>query len=318
MAVALSGRSADPGATGSALHLLAPGGSGVVMGGMATLAAALLRAASAVGAEISLGLEAADIRLDGGCATGVRLADGTAIEARAVLSTLDLRRTFFSLFTWKDLPGEAVERVSRYRIAGGTARLLIALDAPPALDADFAQGPIHVAPDVDDFAGAHAAWRNASLPERLPMTLRIVSAADPRLAPEGRAVMTATVGCIPHRLFDGAWTNEKRDALRRRILYGIEGILPGTTARVLAAELILPPDIEDAIGATAGDLDGGEIAPDQISGWRGFAGHPGGRTPIRGLYLGGRSSPSGPLGTCAAGIAAARAIMADRRGGWFR
>ena len=73
----------------------------------------------AAGAEISLGLEAADIRLDGARATGVRLADGTAIEARAVISTLDLRRTFFSLFAWKDLPGEAVERVSRYRIAGG-------------------------------------------------------------------------------------------------------------------------------------------------------------------------------------------------------
>ena len=163
-AVALCGRSADPGATGSALHLLAPGtgGSGVVMGGMATLASALLRAATSAGAEISLGLEAADIRLDGARATGVRLADGTAIEASAVLSTLDLRRTFFSLFTWKDLPGEAVERVSRYRIAGGTARLLLALDAPPALDADFAQGPIHVAPDLAAFAGAHAAWRNAS------------------------------------------------------------------------------------------------------------------------------------------------------------
>jgi phytoene dehydrogenase-like protein len=319
MAVALCGRSADPGASGSALHLLAPGngGSGVVMGGMATLASALLRAASAAGAEISLGLEAADIRLDGARATGVRLADGTAIEAGAVLSTLDLRRTFFSLFTWKDLPGEAVERVSRYRIAGGTARLLIALDAPPALDADFAQGPIHVAPDLDAFAGAHAAWRNASLAERLPMTLRLVSAADPRLAPQGRATMTATIGCIPHRLFDGAWTNEKRDALRRRILAGIEEVLPGTAARVLAAELILPPDIEDALGATAGDLDGGEIAPDQMSGWRGFAGCPGGRTPIAGLYLGGRSSPAGPLGTCAAGVAAARAIMADRRGGWF-
>jgi phytoene dehydrogenase-like protein len=285
---------------------------------MTTLASALLRAASSAGAEISLGLEAVDIRLDGARATGVRLADGTAIEASAVLSTLDLRRTFFSLFTWKDLPGEAVERVSRYRISGGAARLLLALDAPPPLDADFAQGPIHVAPDMDAFASAHAAWRNATLPERLPMTLRLVSAADPRLAPQGCATMTATIGCIPHRLFDGAWTNEKRDVLRRRILSGIEDVLPGTAARVLASELILPPDIEDALGATAGDLDGGEIAPDQMSGWRGFAGCSGGRTPIAGLYLGGRSSPVGPLGTCAAGVAAARAIMADRREGWFR
>jgi phytoene dehydrogenase-like protein len=195
--------------------------------------------------------------------------------------------------------------------------LLLALDAPPALGADFAQGPIHVAPNTDTFVKAHAAWRTASLPERLPLTLRLVSAADPRLAPQGRAVMTATVGCIPHQLFDSAWTNEKRGTLRKRILAAIEEVLPGTATRILGAELILPPELEDALGVTAGDLDGGEIAPDQTFGWRGFAGCPGGRTPIRGLYLGGRSSPAGPLGTCAAGIVAARAVMADLRGGRF-
>jgi phytoene dehydrogenase-like protein len=314
MAVALSGRSADPEATGSALHLLTPGnGSGIVMGGLATLANALTASARAAGAEISLGLEAADIRLDGSRATGIRLADGTMIEARTVISTLDLRRTFFSLFAWKDLPKEAVERVSPCRIAGGTARLLLALDAPPPLDADFVQGQIHVAPDADIFVRAHAAWRSASLPERFPLTLRLVSAADPRLAPQGRAMMTATADCIPYKLFDGAWTNEKRGALRKRILAAIEEVLPGIAARVLGTDLIVPPDIEDALGVTAGDLDGGEIAPDQMFEWRGFAGCPGGRTPVRGLYLGGRSSPAGPLGTCAAGVVAARAVMADLR-----
>lgn len=304
MAEALSGRAADPALSGSALHLLAPGagGSGPVMGGLGTLAKALERAAREAGAEILLGLEAADIRHHKQRATGVRLADGTEIEARAVISTLDLRRTFFSLFAWKDLPKAAVERVSQFRHATASARLLLALDAPPAMD-----GPIH----TSGFADAVAAWRSGTVPERPPMTLRLVSASDPSLAPTGHAVLTATLGCIPHHLFDGPWTHEKRQALRERTLAQIEALLPGTAAHVLASDLIVPPDIEEALGVSEGDLDGGEIAPDQMFALRGFEDHPGGRTPVVGLYLGGRSSPLGPFASCAAGVVAARAVMAD-------
>src|SRR6185312_5235054 len=113
------------------------------------------------------------------------------------------------------------------------------------------------------------------------------------------------IGSIAHHLFDGAWTNEKRNLLRDKVLKRIGG-------EVLAAELIVPPDIEEALGLTEGDLDGGELAPDQMLALRGFQMHPGGRTPIAGLYLGGGSSPLGPFAGCAAGIAAARALMADR------
>jgi phytoene dehydrogenase-like protein len=314
LALALGGRPADPFLAGSALHLLTPPG-GTFAGGLATLGEALEASARAAGAKVLLGLEAADISLSGSRATGVRLADGTEIEARAVISTLDLRRTFFSLFAWKDLPQTAVQRVSSFRHAGGTARLLLALAAPTPLEAEFACGPIHVAPDFDVFAKAHSAWRAATVPSCPPLSLRLISAADPRLAPPGKAVMTATIGCIPHRLFDGSWTHEKRSSLRRQTLAQIEEVFPGTAARVVGAELILPQDMEDALGVTEGDLEGGDICPDQMFQFRGFAEFANGRTPIAGLYLGGRASPAGPLGTCAAGIAAARAVVADLKTG---
>lgn len=290
---ALSGRAADPDFPGSALHLLASGSSGIAIGGLRTLGNALAEAARKAGAEIMLGLEVADIRHHKRRATGVRLGDGTEIEARAVISTLDLRRTFFSFFAWKDLPKSVTERVTAWRQSGSTARLLVALDAPPEnLQSTYG------------FAQAHAAWRAGTVPENPPMTLRCVSARDPGLAPIGKAVVTATIGCIPHHLFDGPWTNEKRSALRDKVLARIGG-------KVLASELLVPPDIEEALGISEGDLDGGEIAPDQMFALRGFAQYPGGRTPVEGLYLGGRAAPLGPFGTCAAGVAAARAVIAD-------
>jgi phytoene dehydrogenase-like protein len=305
IARALSGRAADPSLSGTALHALAPGigGSGMTMGGLATLGGALERSARAAGAEFSLGLEVADIRLGRGRAAGLRLADGTEIEARAVISTLDLKRSFFSLFAWKDLPKSVTGRVSSYRSAAAAARLLIALEAPPA---GMGAAPIFL---NGDHAKAFAAWQARTAPEHPPLTLRLVSAADPRLAPPGQATLTATIGAVPHHLFDGPWTNEKRNALRGRVLADIAAAFPGM--RVLGQELILPPDIEEQLGVTEGDLDGGELAPDQMFALRGFAEHPGGRTPIDGLYLGGRSSPLGPFASCAAGVAAARALMAD-------
>jgi phytoene dehydrogenase-like protein len=127
--------------------------------------------------------------------------------------------------------------------------------------------------------------------------------------------MTVTVGCVPLRLFDGAWTHDKRDALRNLVLQRIEEVLPGLTARVRACELIVPTDIEQALGCTDGDLLGGEIAGDQMFSYRPGSGCALPRTPIRGLYLAGPSTMAGVLGTCMSGVIAAHAIIADGKGG---
>jgi phytoene dehydrogenase-like protein len=80
--------------------------------------------------------------------------------------------------------------------------------------------------------------------------------------------------------------------------------------RIAAASVIVPPDIEEALGLSGGDLDGGTLAPDQMLGFR-----PGPRTQVPGLYLAGPSSVAGPLGLCAAGVAAAVALLADHAAG---
>jgi phytoene dehydrogenase-like protein len=250
-----------------------------------------------------------------GRVTAVALADGAEIEARTVLSTLDLKRTFLSLFQWDALPRPLTHRVSRFRMAGATARLLLALDKLPVLDAEALRAPLCIAPEARHLAEACAAWRAGALAEHLPLVARVVSANSPSLAPPGRAVMTVTLGCIPFRLFDGAWTRDKRDRLRDSALGAIETVLPGIRNSVLAAELLVPPDIEEALGATDGDLMGGEIAWDQMFALRPGLDVPAPRTPIDGLYLAGASAAAGPLGTCAAGAIAAAAMIGDLKSG---
>ena len=312
-AQALMGRAAHPDHAGSALHLLAPG-EGFIAEGAHKLAEALESAARDAGAEISCGLEAAEVHRISRRVTGVSLADGTTISARGVISTLDLKRTFLSLFPWKALPADTAQRVASFRMSGSTARVLLALSKRPQSLFDMSR-PIHVAPDMALFGEAYASWRSSVLPERLPVTLRVISSADPSLAPVGAAVVTVTMGCIPGRPFDGAWTHEKREALLKRSLAIVEQVFPDSQNAVVGSDVIVPPDIEEAIGLTNGDLWGGEIAPDQMLGSRPWLGIASPRTPFTGVYLAGPSSAAAPFGTCAAGVVAARALIADHAAG---
>ena len=284
-------------------------------GGLQRLTGALAEAARAAGAEIACGLDVTEVMRMSGKVTGVRLAGGKDIEARAVLSTLDVKRTFLSLFAWKDLPQDVSGRVASFRMAGSTARLLFALAeppaAPPGCDSTIFRGPIHISPSVEASAAAYADWRVRLMPDQPPVTLRFPARTDPSLCPAGAAVMTATVGCVPAQLFDGSWTREKRGVLRQRVMAAIETVLPGISAHVLGVELIVPPDIEEALGLADGDLWGGEIAADQMLDMRPWRDGAGPRTPIDGVYLAGPSSASGPLGTCVSGVIAANALLAD-------
>ena len=314
----LDARLCDPSLTGSALTLLAAGTTGMPAGGLGRLGRALRSAAEEAGASISCGLEVSDIRLRRGKAVVAGLADGSEIAARAFISTLDFKRTFLSLFTWNELPPALVERVGAFRPAPGTARLLVALGSLPddAVDERW-RAPLRVA--EDGAAEAHRAWRAATVAPRPPATLRLVSAVDPFLAPQGGATLTVTLGGIPHTPFDGAWTHDKRNKLRDAALKIVEEVLPGASARILAAELIVPPDVENQLGLTQGDLIGGELGATQMLGFRPFCGFGpeccGTRTPVGGLYLAGPSSALGPLMTCASGVAAARAVLADMAAG---
>jgi phytoene dehydrogenase-like protein len=241
-----------------------------------------------------------------------------------VLSTLDLKRTFLGLIARGDLDDAAVARVGQYRIAGQTARVLIALDAPPEFaapldDPDLRLSPIHVVASFEAIGAAYHSWQAGLVPEAPLVTLRVPSLVDPKLAPPGKAVMTATISAIPCGLADGTWTQGRREALAQLALGAAERIAPGVMQRVLSGRTIVPPDIEKVLGATNGDLDGGEFTPDQALGSRPFGDGSASwinvwrdaRTPIAGLYLGGPSSAPSPVLLGVSGGRAARTILTD-------
>ena len=99
-------------------------------------------------------------------------------------------------------------------------------------------------------------------------------------------------------------------------LAALETAMPGAGAHVIAAEVIAPPDIEEALGATDGDLMGGALAADQMLSAGPWPDVPFPRCPLKGLYLAG--SWLAMSGTCVAGAAAARTVAADIASGTLK
>jgi phytoene dehydrogenase-like protein len=322
---AVSGRAISPYLAGTALHALAPGIglSGRTVGGFGRLGSALADIARQAGAVIRCDAEITEIGVKHGRATAI-VVGGEDIAARAFLSTLDVKRTMHGLIASSDLPQSVAKRVGYFRMAGQAARVLFALDAAPGLsllhdNSDAASGPIHVLGSMKALTAAHDLWRAGKLADEPLVTLRLPSLADPRLAPIGKAVMTATISAVPWRM-SGSWVEPRREQLGTIALTAAERAIPGIASLVLAQHVMIGSDVEQALGATEGDLDGGEIAADQILDSRPFRGADwrGGRTPIASLFLAGRSSGASPFLLGASGSLAARAIIADLKTGTAR
>jgi phytoene dehydrogenase-like protein len=296
---ALLGRTTDPDLAGSAMSLLALAGAAPRRGGLGAIGEAFIAAAAS--APFRLGMEANEVVVESGRlgsrAAGVLLTDGSRIQADAVISTLDIKRSTLALFPWAVLPPAMTAGAAHFRMGGGTARLLLALTNPSGCTA-----PLLLPGD-----GARAAFRRGCVPQQPTLLIDPVSHRDPSLAPPGSAVLTVTMSGIPAHLFDGAWTAAARAQLAAGALRRIETALPGTLAALAGIRIIAPPDMETRLGVSEGDLDGGQLAPDQMLGLR-----PGARTALPGFYLGGASTAAGPLGTGAAGYAAALSLLADR------
>jgi phytoene dehydrogenase-like protein len=301
------------GAMGGAPDTLMP------QGGTAALVAALMTAIRAEGSSIRLEAEVTDILVKDRKVRGVELANGEAIAADVVISGLDVKRSFLSLFRWKDLPAGLVERVGRVRMRGVAAKVNMALDALPEFPGlpegcPSIGGGLRLAGTIPAMERAFADWRDRIPPRDPLIDVLIPSIADPSLAPPGKHLLSAFVQFVPEELHDGPWTDESRDALRDLVTARLASVSPGIETRILACEVLLPGDIENEIGLTGGDLAYGETTLDQLFANRPFPGAGGAATPLRNFYLCSPSAHPGPFVMGGPGANAAAEVLSTRKG----
>ncbi|HEY0285015.1 MAG TPA: NAD(P)/FAD-dependent oxidoreductase [Vicinamibacterales bacterium] len=314
------GTALGPRSAGSAAVLLMRMGAGdgrqrLVRGGLGALTSALASAARSAGADIRTNAEVGRIHVKDGRATGVSLTSGEELQAKAVVSNADPRRTLLGLIDPVELEPGFLARIRSYRAAGTVAKINLALSALPTFtalrgDTRALGGFIHIGPELDYLERAFDASKYGTWSAHPYLEVTIPSLSDPALAPAGAHVMSITAQYAPYRLRSTSWEDASA-AFADAAIDTLAQYAPDLQSLILHRQVITPVDLEAQYGLTGGHIFHGELALDQLFMMRPLLGWAQYRTPIQGLYLCGAGTHPGYGVSGLSGLNAAREILKD-------
>jgi phytoene dehydrogenase-like protein len=321
------GTALGPWSAGSSMVLLIraagdshPAGSAFFTeGGAGAITQAMAAAAKEAGAEIRTGAEVAEVRIKDGAATGVMLAGGEEINAQAIVSNADPRRTLLKLVDPMHLTPDFVMKLQNYRMAGTVAKVNLALSALPeftALKGDAGskalRARLHIGPEIDYLERAFDASKYGEFSKHPYLEVAIPSLTDAALAPSGKHVMSVYVQYAPFKLKGTDWESQ-RGALGDTVIKTLAEYAPGLPDLIVGKQIITPQDLETTYGLTGGHIFHGELALDQFFTMRPILDWARYRTPIQNLYLCGSGTHPGAGLTGGSGANAAREILKELR-----
>ena len=286
---------------------------GYVRGGMGSVTQAIASAAAEHGAVLRADAPIEQI-LPG---EGVRLADGSVIRARAVLSNADPKRTFLALLPDGALDAKTRAQIEAIDMRSSVVKVNLALSElpdylamPGTAAGDQHRGTAEICPSVDYLEHAWAQADAGSISTEPFMEVFCGSAVDDSLAPPGVAVLSCFAQYAP-QVAPADWP-ALREAAGDAVIDTLARYAPNVPGAVLHREVLGPPDLEERFGLTGGNIFHGEVLPGAILGERPVAGWGGGaRTPVPGLYLCGSGAHPGGGVMGAPGRNAAMAVLAD-------
>ena len=285
-------------------------------GGMGTITQAMARAATHFGASVRTGVGVRSILVEGGRAVGVETTDGTTLRARAVASSIDARQTLLDLLPTGTVEPSIERRLTRIRAEGACLKFNAALDGIPKFTAapgpEVLAGAVGIAPSMEYLERAFDDAKFGEFSREPSMDIYFQSLVDPSVAPPGKHTMTCFVQYAPTRLRAGSW-DDAREMVAERVLSTLEEYAPGIRKLVRHWQVITPKDIETILGMPGGNIDQGDITPDQIFSLRPIPGWSNYRTPVPGLYLCGSAAHPGGGVIGAPGHNAAVVVIQDLR-----
>jgi phytoene dehydrogenase-like protein len=289
---------------------------GFARGGTGSISNAIASAAREAGVEIRTQAAVAQIRIRSGEAAGVVLANGDEVSADMVLSSVDPNLTFLKFIDAKELPGDFLEDVRRYKFRGSSGKVNLALDALP----DFTclpgpgthlRGAISISPSVDYMERAYDQAKYGEFSSRPYIDMVIPTLTDPSVAPPGKHILSCFVQYAPYQLRTGTW-DDQREAFGDTVIDTIARYAPNLRDIILHRQVLTPLDLERDFGLTEGNIFQGELTLEQLfflrpaPGWAQYA------TPIRNLWMCGSATHPGGGIMGAPGRNAARRILGRR------
>ncbi len=312
----------DPSAPGSMLgpaieragmSISRPADKGIPRMSMGNIAGALESSARSLGVDIRTRAPVSQVMVEGGLATGVRLANGETITARTVISNADPKRTYSTMLDGAELSDDMVRRANGWKTRAGCVKFLAAMTEVPDMSRYLGDGydrsQIVTITINESLAYHQQSWNDceARKPTTCPiMEIQLTSVAEPGLVRSGAGhVMSNWVLYESPDLAEGDWS-DIRDSVGEQIIDVITAYAPNFRDSLIEWSVQTPVDIDTRVGMTDGNIFHLDMAPNQLLSQR----HPY-RTEIRNLYMCG--SGTHPMGgvSGAPGHNAAMAILRD-------
>jgi phytoene dehydrogenase-like protein len=256
---------------------------------------ALVDACKAYGAEIRLNAEVTSIKVEGGRATGVVLANGEEIESQTILSTVDPKRTFLSLVGPMELPPTFVWNVQSIKMRGSVAKVHLGVESLP--DGMMPFTTYTVAPSLHYLEKAYDAAKYGEISEE--PYLEVITTEN---------VISIHFQFAPYQLKSGKW-KEERETIETLAVETLAKHFPDVKSKVQSLKSLTPVDLESAYSLTEGDLNHGQIMLDQFLFMRPIPGWSNHKTPIDGLYLCGSGVHAGGGISGASGRNTAKVVL---------
>jgi phytoene dehydrogenase-like protein len=289
---------------------------GFSRGGTGAISNAVADAAREAGAEIRLEAGVSRIIVTHGVAQGVVLESGEEIRAGLVSSSVDPRLTFLKFIESRELPGDFVEQVRRYKFRGSSGKVNLALDALPEFTClpgagRHLRGAISISPSMEYMERAYDQAKYGEFSRRPYIDIVLPTLTDPSLAPPGKHIMSCFVQYAPYKLARGHW-DEQRERFADTVVDTISEYAPNLKKIIIGRQVMTPLDIERTTGLSEGNIFQGELSLEQLFFLRPVGGWARYRTPIKALYMCGSATHPGGGIMGAPGRLAALEILRDK------
>jgi phytoene dehydrogenase-like protein len=295
---------------------------GIPRGGTGGVSEAIASVARSFGAEIRTEAAVERILTRGTRASGVVLESGEEISARAVLSSVDVRRTFLEMLEPGTLAPSVEAAVRRYKFRGSSGKVNLALDGLPDFSClpgpgEHLRGAISISPSIDWMEAAYDDAKYGRFSRRPYVDVVIPTLVDPSLAPPGKHVMSCFVQYAPYHLANGeTWDGARREAFGDAVVETVARFAPNLPDLIIHRQVLTPLDLEEIFGLTEGNIFQGELSLEQLFWGRPVPGWARYRTPLRSLWMCGSSvHPGGGIMGAPGRMAALQVLRAMRRQG---
>ncbi len=286
-------------------------------GGSISLPLALARIIEENGGTILTNKQVTRIVVEGGRATAVQTADGSAFTAsKAVVSTIHVRH-LPSIVGEENLPADYLAGISRWKPSVTMFASHYALSEAPRFKTEAGPMESVTMGGLESLTSLHrmlAAFRAGRLELDDPVVLALTpTVIDPSRAPAGKHSFKL-ISFLPYELAEGPehWDTVK-DQVADRLFEALARLTTNLSPRlVLGRHVESPLDLERRNPANwRGSCHGGASTPEQSGYFRPVEGWSSYRTPIAGLYQTGACTHPGGSVSGLPGRNCAAVLLAD-------